>query len=193
MFSRFAIAAAVGIFAAGCHTDMWVQPRERPLQTSDFFRDGTSARPLPEGAIARGHLKTDTAYFTGRDDSGKYITEIPVGKAMAALKIDDSKEFLLRGQEMFNAFCSPCHGRVGDGQGMIAKRGLDLVRQPANYHSEKLRKMPIGHFFDVATNGFGIMYPYKSRISVEDRWAIVAYIRTLQASQMNVKYEEERP
>jgi mono/diheme cytochrome c family protein len=90
---------------------------------------------------------------------------------------------LKRGQERFNIFCSPCHGRLGDGNGMIAMRGLSLRRKPATYHSARMRRMPDGHFYNVITNGFGVMYPYASRIEPQDRWAIVAYIRALQLSQ----------
>jgi mono/diheme cytochrome c family protein len=91
--------------------------------------------------------------------------------------------FLKRGQERFNIFCSPCHGRLGDGLGMIANRGLSLRRPVGNYHTDRLRKMPVGHFYDVITNGYGAMYSYASRVEPEDRWAIIAYIRVLQLSQ----------
>jgi len=92
-------------------------------------------------------------------------------------------ELLQRGQQQYNAFCAPCHGKSGDGQGMIAQRGLALRRQPASYHTDRLRGMPVGYFYDVITNGYGVMYSYASRIAPEDRWAIAAYIRVLQQSQ----------
>lgn len=182
---RWLLGAGACVFMAGCHTDMWVQPRHRPLQEADvtMFRDGMSSRPLPAGVVARGFEREDTAYFTGRGEDGKLIAKIPMGQVVEALKASGPKDVLMRGQEMFNAFCSPCHGRVGDGKGMIAMRGLDLKRKPANYHSKKLREMPDGHFFDVITNGFGVMFSYASRILPEDRWAIVSYVRALQASQ----------
>ena len=167
------------LLAAGCHTDMWVQPKTAPLDDSTFFNDKSSARPLVVGTVARGHLEEDTAFYTGRDDSGKLVTKIPI----PALTKDQLKAFILRGQERFNIYCTPCHGRLGDGQGMISKRGLSLRRPPANYHTDRLRKMPIGHFYDVMTNGYGVMFSYASRVEPEDRWAIAAYIRVLQQSQ----------
>ena len=186
--TRFAIravigAAAAGFAVAGCHTDMWVQPSRRPLQPSEVFTNQMSARPLVQGTVARGYLREDTAYYTGRDADGKLVKKIPMERVLKDMKASTVAEVVMRGQEMFNAFCSPCHGRLGDGQGMIALRGLDLKRKPANYHSAKLRKAADGHFFDVITNGFGIMYPYGPRILPEDRWAIVAYVRALQLSQ----------
>jgi len=105
-------------------------------------------------------------------------------------------EDMRRGQERFNIYCSPCHGRLGDGKGMIAQRGLALVRQPASYHTDRLRKIPVGHFYDVITNGFGIMYSYASRVEPDDRWRIAAYIRALQFSQnapLSAVPPEERP
>ena len=134
---------------------------------------------LVPGTVARGHLEEDTPFFTGRDDNGQLVTEIPV-------KFNSPKEFkafLLRGQERFNIYCTPCHGRLGDGQGMISKRGLALRRPPANYHTDRLRNMPIGHFYDVMTKGYGVMFSYASRVEPQDRWAIAAYIRALQLSQ----------
>lgn len=164
--------------AAGCHTDMWVQPKQMPLDESSFFADGQSARPLVPGTVARGHLQEDTKFFTGRDEKGQLITELPM-----KLTQEDLKALLLRGEERFNIYCSPCHGRAGDGEGMITKRGLALRRPPANYHTDRLRKMPIGHFYDVITNGYGVMFSYASRVEPQDRWAIAAYIRALQLSE----------
>lgn len=164
---------ALGALAAGCHTDMWQQPKIAPLDESQFYADGQTARPLVAGTVARGHLRLDDALYTGRVN-GKYVDEIP-------MKV--TKELILRGQDRFNIYCTPCHGRLGDGNGMIAKRGFALKRQPASYHTDRLRKMPVGHFFDVITNGYGTMFSYASRVEPEDRWAIVAYIRTLQLSQ----------
>ena len=117
-----------------------------------------------------GRILLDDRLYTGRVN-GEYAESIP---------LPVTKEFLLRGQERFNIFCSPCHGRVGDGQGMIAQRGFP---QPPSFHSERLREEPVGYYYDVITNGFGVMYSYASRIQPRDRWAIVAYIRALQLSQ----------
>ena len=159
----------------GCNTDMWRQPRHEPYDSSEFYADGQSTRPLVAGTIPRGHLREDGAYFTGAEN-GRYIDRFPAG-------ITVDKALLDRGQERFDVYCSPCHGRLGNGQGMIAQRGLTLKRPVGNYHTDRLRRMPVGHFYDVITNGYGTMYSYASRIEPQDRWAIVAYIRALQLSQ----------
>jgi len=168
--------AAIGLLLAGCNTDMWVQQKSHPLDKSDFVPDGQASRPLLQGTIARGHLRADAVFFTGIDN-GKWVDKIPTEVNMDLLK---------RGQERFDIYCTPCHGRLGDGEGMIAKRGFKLKRPVGNIHTDRLRKMPVGHFYDVITNGYGAMYSYASRIEPKDRWAIVAYIRALQLSQ-NVK------
>jgi mono/diheme cytochrome c family protein len=161
------------LMLAGCNTDMWVQPKTEPYRESDLFPDGQSARPLVPGTIPRGYARLDEGYFTGQV-GGKWLKEIPVQITMDLLK---------RGQERFNIYCSPCHSRIGDGQGMVAKRGFDLRRPVGNYHTDRLRAMPAGHFYDVITNGYGAMFSYASRVEPADRWAIVAYIRALQLSQ----------
>jgi len=178
--SAIKLIAGVGVLlgAVGCHTDMWVQPKTAPLSDSSFFADKSSARTLVAGTVARGHLEEDTAFYTGRDDSGNLVTELPM-----KLNAEQLKALLLRGQERFNIYCAPCHGRLGNGEGMISKRGFSLRRPPANYHTDRLRKMPIGHFYDVMTNGYGVMFSYASRVEPQDRWAIAAYIRALQLSQ----------
>ena len=172
------LGLAVLMSAVGCHTDMWVQPKQAPLDESTFYADASASRPLVPGTVARGHLQEDTKFFTGRDEKGQLITDLPM-----KLSDKDLKALLLRGEERFNIYCSPCHGRTGDGQGMITKRGLALRRPPANYHTDRLRKMPIGHFYDVITNGYGVMFSYASRVEPQDRWAIAAYIRALQLSE----------
>lgn len=167
-------AACTLLMAAGCHTDMWIQPKVKPQQESDFFPDGQGSRPLVEGAVSRNPLKLDDALYTGKVE-GKLVSEFPV-------QVD--KTLILRGRERYNIACSPCHGKLGDGGGMIAQRGFALRRPPGNYHTDRLREMPVGHFFDVITNGYGTMYPAAIRVQdVRDRWAIVAYIRALQKSQ----------
>jgi mono/diheme cytochrome c family protein len=167
-------AASLALVAiAGCHTDMWQQKRLYPQQESDFYPDRMAARPLPRGVVAQGHLRENEAFFTGFEN-GKMVTELP---------IDVTRELLERGRERFDIYCSPCHGRLGDGNGMIAQRGLTLRRPPASFHSDRLREMPIGHFYDVITNGYGVMFSYASRVEPDDRWAIAAYIRALQISQ----------
>lgn len=175
-------AAAAGgalLVLAGCHTDMWVQPRTKALDKSTFYADGRSARDPVAGTVAQGHLKVDDAASTGFVN-GKLVTELPVPLTKALIE---------RGKERFTIYCSPCHGQLGDGNGMIAQRGFNLRKKPASYHTERLRNMPIGHFFDVITNGYGVMFSYAARVKPEDRWAIAAYIRVLQASQ-NAKADE---
>jgi len=164
---------AASLMLAGCHTDMWRQPVHEPLGESDFFADGMASRPLVPGTIPRGYERKDDLFFTGVEN-GHWTDRLPVPL---------TKKLLARGQERFNIYCSPCHGRLGDGNGMIAHRGFTLRRPVGNYHTDRLRKMPLGHFYDVITNGYGAMYSYSSRVEPQDRWAIVAYIRALQLSQ----------
>ena len=157
---------------AGCRQDMHDQPRVKPLAASDFFADLRSARPPVEGTVARGQLHEDSYLYTGKvgNDFGEKIpSEIPV-----------NLDTLNRGRERFNIYCSPCHSRTGDGNGMVVQRGY---RHPPTYHQDRLRKAPLGYFFDTMTNGFGAMPPYAAQIPVEDRWKIAAYIRALQLSQ----------
>ena len=175
------LLAGVAVFTAGCHTDMWVQPKTKPQHGSDLFADGRASRPKVPGTVARGQNVDDPAYFTGFDPATKkLVTTIPHQRAMDTLKLKTYKEFLLHGKERFTVFCSPCHSQLGNGEGMIAQRGLKLRRPPGNYHTDRLRKMPVGHFYDVMTNGYGVMFPFASRIAPEDRWAIAAYVRVLQ-------------
>ncbi len=155
---------------AGCRQDMHDQPRFKPLAKSDFYGDLRSARAPVEGTVARGQLHEDAYFYTGKVGSnpGDYLP-------FAA-----DEEVLARGRERFNIYCSPCHSQLGDGNGVIVQRGY---RQPPSYHTERLRKAPLGYFFDVMTNGFGAMPDYAAQISARDRWNIVAYIRALQLSQ----------
>lgn len=164
------IVLAASALTLGCRNDMHNQPRYKPLAATDFFGDGRSSRPSIDDTVARGQLRVDTPRFTGKEN-GKDIDYFP---------IQITRDDLERGRERFNIYCSPCHGRLGDGNGMIVSRGL---RQPPDYHDDRLRTAPIGHFFDVMTNGYGAMYSYASRVPVDDRWRIAAYIRALQASQ----------
>ncbi len=167
------------VVLSGCHTDMWRQPKLEPLDQSDLFVDNAANRPLLPGTIARGHLRQDEEYFTGQVD-GKWIDGLPSSMKLSQQQLHD---LLLRGQERFNIYCSPCHSRLGDGKGMIAQRGYELRRPVGDYHTDRLRRMPTGHFYDVITNGYGAMFSYASRIEPQDRWAIAAYIRALQLSQ----------
>jgi mono/diheme cytochrome c family protein len=146
------------------------QPKYRALRATTFFPDGSSARPLVEGTVARGTLQEDTAFFTGKNGNA-LVTELP-------FPVDE--QVLNRGQERFNIYCSPCHDQTGSGHGMVVQRGY---RQPPSFHDDRLRNAEAGHFFDVMTNGFGAMPDYRAQIAPRDRWAIVAYIRALQLSQ----------
>jgi len=159
------------IALSGCRIDMHVQPRENPLSRSDFFTDQRSARPLIEGTVARGDLREDTYLYTGK------IGNTP-GEQMP---FPVTKEVLERGRERYNIYCAPCHSRLGDGNGFIPSRGF--ARKPPSFHIARLQKAPVGYFFDVITNGFGIMPDYASQVSPQDRWNIIAYVRALQLSQ----------
>ncbi|MBI4537329.1 MAG: cytochrome c [candidate division NC10 bacterium] len=146
------------------------QPRYNPLAKSTFFEDARSARPLVPGTVARGHLRADEPFFAGKS-GGELVTALPFPLTRGLLE---------RGQGRFNIFCSPCHDRTGNGGGMVVRRGY---RRPPSFHNERLREAPIGHFFDVITNGFGAMPDHAAQIPPTDRWAIAAYIRALQLSQ----------
>ncbi len=155
---------------AGCRQDMHDQPRFKPLAMNDFYPDLRSARDPVNGTVARGQLHEDVYFYTGKvgDNPGDYMP-FPV-----------SEDVLTRGRERFNIYCAPCHSRVGDGNGMVVQRGY---RHPPTFHQDRLRKAPLGYFFDVMTNGFGAMPDYAAQIPPRDRWCIVSYIRALQLSQ----------
>ncbi|MBV8516939.1 MAG: cytochrome c [Acidobacteria bacterium] len=155
---------------AGCRQKMSNQPKYDPLEASDFFADGMSARPRVPGTIARGELSNDPFLDTGKIN-GVEADGFPFPVTRAVVD---------RGEQRFNIYCSECHGRVGDGNGMIPSRGY---RHPPSFHTASLRAANTGHFFDVMTSGFGAMPPYGTMIPTRDRWAIVAYIRALQLSQ----------
>jgi len=157
------------LLLAGCN-DMEHQPKYQPLDPSPFFADGRSSRLPPEGTVARGHLQLDDHLYKGKVN----------GELARTIPIPVTKELLNRGQERYNIFCSVCHSQTGDGLGMIVQRGM---KQPPSFHIERLRDAPAGYFYDTIVNGFGVMYSYGDRIPVNDRWAIVAYIRALQLSQ----------
>jgi mono/diheme cytochrome c family protein len=164
--------AALSLLSLGCsRLDMQDQPKFKAQGTNDFFADARDGRPELEGTIARGQLNEDTAYYEGKDVTGNDIAAFPVA-------VD--KAFLERGRQRYDIYCSPCHGRLGNGLGMVVQRGF---KQPPSYHIERLRNAPVGHLFEVITNGYGAMLNYSQQIQVRDRWAIVAYIRALQYSQ----------
>jgi mono/diheme cytochrome c family protein len=164
-------AVALVLAIGGCRQDMHDQPKYKPLAASQFFRDGRSARPILEDTVARGHLEDDVEFFTGKTASGKLVDQMPMAPTASVLA---------RGRERFDIYCSPCHDHTGSGHGMVVRRGF---KEPPSYHIDRLRQAPVGHFFDVMTNGFGAMPDYRAQIDAEDRWAIVAYIRALQRSQ----------
>jgi hypothetical protein len=145
------------------------QPKYEPLEPAALFSDGTSARPLVEGTIARGQLSEDELFTTGKS-GGALSTEFPYAV---------TREMVDRGHERYDIFCAPCHDRAGTGSGMVVRRGY---RQPPSLHDQRLKDAPVGHFFDVMTNGFGMMPDYRAQVPVADRWAIAAYLRALQAS-----------
>jgi mono/diheme cytochrome c family protein len=162
------IVAVMG--GSACRQDMHDQPKYVPLRESTFFADARSARPLVAGTVARGQLHEDALLYTGKSN-GADATMFP-------FRIDD--RVMARGQERFDIYCSPCHGRIGFGDGMIVRRGY---RRPPSYHDDRLRNVPIGHLFDVISSGFGAMPDYAAQINADDRWAIVAYVRALQLSE----------
>ena len=156
--------------ATGCNLDMRDQPRYETFEESTFFEDGLSARPQVVDTIARGQLQTDAHLYTGQVN-GEFAQTFPFTVTLETLE---------RGQERYNIFCAPCHGLVGDGQGIIVEYGL---REPPSFHTPELREEAPGYYFDLITRGTRVMPSYASRIPPEDRWAIIAYIRALQLSQ----------
>jgi mono/diheme cytochrome c family protein len=167
---RLLIVLLAATSALACRQDMHDQPRFEPLEASPLFADGRSSRPRVPGTVARGEREYDTHRLEGRV-GGELATEFPAPVTRALLQ---------RGRERFDAFCAACHDRAGTGQGIVVQRGL---KQPPSFHVERLRQAPPGYFFDVITRGFGAMYDLSDRISPDDRWAIVAYVRALQRSQ----------
>jgi mono/diheme cytochrome c family protein len=200
------LLSAFCLLAAGCRRDMQDQPKAIAYRANSFFKDGTGSRPLVQGTVPRGYLRADRALYFGKKEASRMpanpqnaaapTTQTgPSGTASntsgSALYPDDvetfpfaiTKEDLKRGQERYEIFCSVCHGMTGYGDGIVARRGFNKPA-PANYHQDRLRQAPVGHFFDVMTNGWGAMPSYASQIPVEDRWRIIAYVRALQLSQM---------
>jgi mono/diheme cytochrome c family protein len=168
--NRAALIIALIACAAGCRRDMFDQPKFRPLAKSEFFVDGRSARAVPAGTFAFNDTDAGEAVEQGTS-KGEFIANIPI-------TVDEP--LLRRGEERFNIYCSPCHSRVGDGRGMVAKRGF---LQPANLHSDRVRNAPAGYVYAVISNGYGAMPEYSDQLSIQDRWAVVAYIRVLEFSR----------
>ena len=173
MFQRswlFLAAMAMLVATTACRQDMHNQPRYKPFAATNFFGYGRSERPTIADTVARGQLHVDDARYTGKVN-GQHVNYFPIQITQADV---------VRGQDRFNIYCSPCHGRLGDGHGMIVARGF---KPPPTYLDPRLVNAPVGYFFDVMTNGYGAMYSYASRAAVDDRWRIAAYIRALQMSQ----------
>src|SRR6476660_7143033 len=191
------LLSAFCLLLSGCRRDIQDQPKAIAYRENSFYKDGTGSRPLVDGTVARGYLREDRAFYLGKKAAAEATTSAPQtppaasANNQAALYPDDvetipmqiTKEDLDRGQERYDIYCSVCHGKTGYGDGMVARRGFNKP-SPANYHQDRLRQAPVGHFFDVMTNGWGAMPSYASQIPVEDRWRIIAYIRALQLSQM---------
>ena len=164
------VLLAVTSSLMGCRRDMQDQPKYRPFRGSTFFGDERSARPLVAGTVARGQLQEESLLAAAKS-----------GTAFAdALPMPVDAALLRRGQERYTIYCSPCHGWLGRGDGMVVRRGY---RQPSSFHVDRLRAQPAGYFFDAISHGFGAMPDYAAQIPVADRWAIVAYVRVLQLSQ----------
>lgn len=168
--SRLLRFLALGLCLVGCRQDMHDQPRFKPLSKSSLFADGRSSRPRVPGTVARGEREHDAHLLEGR-----------VGAELApTFPLEITRAVLLRGRERYDIFCSSCHDRAGTGQGIVVKRGL---KQPPSFHIERLRQASPGYVFDVITRGFGAMVDLSDRVPPADRWAIVAWVRTLQRSQ----------
>jgi mono/diheme cytochrome c family protein len=159
------------LLLASCRQQMADQPRYDPYDASTFFSDGLSARPLPVGTIPRDFPTRNELLDRGTIN----------GKAADRFPFPITMDVLHRGRERFDIYCSPCHGYIGLGDGMVARRGFR--RPPASFHTDELRSAPPGRFFDVITNGFGAMPSYAYQVDTRDRWRIIAYIRALQLSQ----------
>ena len=166
-----ALFSCVVLMASACRQDMHDQPKAKPQSKSNFFVDGRTGRLPVEGTVARGDLREDDHLYRGRVN-GVFVTTFP-------FKIDAA--IMERGRERYTIYCTPCHGATGLGNGMVVQRGFRVPA--ASHHLERLRDAPVGYWFDVITNGFGVMFGYAAQIPVKDRWAIIAYVRALQLSR----------
>jgi mono/diheme cytochrome c family protein len=170
------LLAAATIAVAGCRQDMHDAPRYETFEASEGMPDGRASRNLPAGTVARGQLREDEHFYTGKVN-GVFATEFPFEITAADMQ---------RGQERYTIYCTPCHGQLGDGRGMVVQRGL---RQAASYHQDRLRNESSGYLYDVIANGFGAMQGYAEQVPPRDRWLIAAYVRALQLSQ-NAKIDD---
>ncbi len=209
---RLPMLLPVCLLLTGCEQEMARQPRYDPLEKSDFFADGRSARPLEPDTVARGQLRADREFYTGRHGSKAErelisalvdaalagdLSAVLAGVGTYSVYVDEfpipiTRPVLERGRERFGIFCAVCHGSLGDGKGKVVERGYV---KPPSYHIDRLRKAPVGYYFEVITNGYGAMPDHASQVPPRDRWAIIAYIRALQFSQhvpVNELTAEER-
>lgn len=168
---RLVLLVVVALAASGCRQNMHDQPKYEPYEESRMFPDGTSARPIPAGTVARGFLREDAGYSTGVGPDGMMVSSFPMRV---------TRQVLERGRQRYDAFCAPCHDRVGTGRGMIVRRGFT---QPPSFHEPRLKAAAPGHVVNVVTLGFGVMPSYAAQIAPADRWAIAAYLQALQLSQ----------
>jgi mono/diheme cytochrome c family protein len=170
--------------SSACREDMQNQPKYKPYRQSAFFKDGQAGRQAVEGTVARGQLKDDALFYTGKttgsggQPQNDAASEFP--GFTNSLPLEVTSETLQRGEERYNIYCAVCHDRAGYGEGMVVLRGY---KKPPSFHSDRLRQAPVGYLYDVVTNGFGAMPDYATQIPAKDRWAIVAYLRALQLSQ----------
>lgn len=191
------------VVSTACRQDMQDQPKMKPFRGTTFFGDGLSSRQPIQGTVPRGFLRTDTALYTGKRTPSAGAAPSPGAQqtqqtqptqqiagtqanaypdAVDTFPFPITKETVERGRERYAIFCSVCHGLTGNGDGMIVRRGF---RRAASFNDDRLRQAPVGHYFDAITNGWGAMPAYNAQIPVQDRWAIIAYIRALQLSQQN--------
>jgi mono/diheme cytochrome c family protein len=191
------LLSAFCLLLTGCRRDMQDQPKAIAYRANSFYQDGTGSRPLVAGTVPRGYLREDRSFFFGKKLSASSLNQeqqAQMNRATASasnpfpddvdtIPMPITKDDLNRGQERYDIYCSVCHGMTGYGDGIVARRGFNRP-SPASYHQERLQQAPVGHFFDVMTNGWGAMPSYASQVPVEDRWRIAAYIRALQLSQM---------
>lgn len=185
----------VVITGVSCRRDMQDQPKMKPFRGSTFFADGLSSRPPVEGTVPRGFLRSDTEFFTGKKSRAPGAPSAVTAANPFADDVDEfpfqvTEDVLKRGRERYEIFCVVCHGLTGNGDGMVVRRGF---RRAASFHDDRLVQAPVGHFFDAITNGWGAMPSYATQIPVQDRWAIVAYIRALQLSQKNTQQTSPQP
>jgi mono/diheme cytochrome c family protein len=206
-----AFCAFLWLICIGCRRDMQDQPKIKPLRGTTFFGDGLASRRPIEGTIPRGFLRADKPeFFTGKKAGARTATAAITAGAqqqtagaqpqsaqqnsfpddVEVFPIAITEEVVQRGRSRYDIFCSACHGMTGNGDGMIVRRGF---RRAASFNDDRLRQAPVGHFFDAITNGWGAMPSYASQVPVQDRWAIIAYIRALQASQQNTAAASASP